>query len=111
MALASPDLTAYTATMNQAMVLTQDAIRQAVERPDREKTAPKKLPDTILCRLLGLSGLKWEEQHLLAPIWLSLHQQPDKTARGLVLQTFFKILANKHPRLVNSEAAHCSTTS
>jgi hypothetical protein len=83
--------------MNQAMVLAQDAIRQAVERPEREKTVPKKLPDTLLCRLLGLSGLGWEDQHLLAPIWLSLHQQPDKTGRGLVLQTFFQDLGEQAP--------------
>jgi hypothetical protein len=96
-ALASPDLAAYSATLNQAMVLAQDAIRQSVERPDREKTIPKKLPDTILCRLLGLSGLGWEDQHLLAPIWLSLHPQPHTTARGLVLQTFFQDLGKQAP--------------
>jgi hypothetical protein len=83
--------------MNQAMVLARDAIRQAIECSDREKTVSKKLPDTTLCRLLGLMGLGWEEQHLLAPIWLSLHQQLDKTARGLVLQTFFQDIGKQAP--------------
>jgi hypothetical protein len=54
------------------MVLAQDAIQQAVEHPNREKLIPKKLPDTVLCRLLGLSGLGWEDQHLLSPIGTQL---------------------------------------
>jgi hypothetical protein len=90
-------MTAYTATLNQAMVLAQDAIQQAVEHPNCKKTIPKKLPDTVLCQLLGLSRLGWEDQHLLSQIWLFLHQQPDKTAHGLVLQTFFQDLKKQAP--------------
>jgi hypothetical protein len=79
------------------MVLAQDVIRSAVEWFDRERAVPKRLPNTILCRLLGLSGLAWEDQSLLAPVWLLLHQQPDKAAKAMVLQAFFQDLGKQVP--------------
>jgi hypothetical protein len=87
----------HSATLHQAMVLAQDVIKSAVECSNRERTVAKRLLDTILCRLLGLSSLGWEDQSLLAPVWLTLHQQPDKASKAMVLRTFFQDLGKQVP--------------
>jgi hypothetical protein len=83
--------------LNHAISLAQDVIKANTERGDRERDSPKTLAEPLLCRLLGLSGLTWEEQDLLAPIWLQIRQQTDKTAKELVLQTFFQDLGKQLP--------------
>jgi hypothetical protein len=95
--LVSPTTPDHSATLHQAMVLAQDVIRSAVERTDWERNVPKCLPETLLCRLLRLSGLGWDEQVLLAPMWLAMHQQPDTASKAMVLRTFFKDLGKQVP--------------
>jgi hypothetical protein len=79
------------------MALAHDVIKSSMERSDRECTVAKRLPEGLLCNLLGLSGLAWDDQSLLAPVWLTLHQQPDKASKALVLRTFFQDLGKQEP--------------
>jgi hypothetical protein len=79
------------------MLLAQDVRTKTFKRTDREKTVAKRLPEATLCRLLGLSGLGWDDQALLAPVWLTLHQQSDKASREMVLRAFFQELGKKVP--------------
>ena len=79
--------------MQHAMSLAQDVIKASTERNDRDSEKVKTLPEPLLCRILGLSGLAWDEQHLMAPIWLQLRQQTDKPSKELVLRSFFQSLS------------------
>jgi hypothetical protein len=86
--------------LNHAISLAQDVIKANAERSDsrdRERETPKMIMEPLLCCLLGLSGLTWDEQALLAPIWLQLKQQTDKTAKEHVLQQFFQDLGKQLP--------------
>jgi hypothetical protein len=93
------------ATVHHALTLAQKVIENSVERTDREKTVPKRLPEATLCRLLGLSGLTWDEQDMLAPIWLTLHQQPDKVSKTNALRGFFQDLGEELPAFEQFENA------
>jgi hypothetical protein len=84
-------------TLAGAMALAQNCIQLSMERTDREKPATKSIPEALLCRLLGLSGLAWEDQALLAPLWLKLYQQPDKASKETVLRSFFQDLSKEVP--------------
>jgi hypothetical protein len=84
-------------SVNNMMRLAQNVIQSTVEKNDRERTTTKQIPDTLLHRLLGLSGLTWEDRELLAPIWQQLYQQPDKAAKEIVLQSFFQTLGAQVP--------------
>jgi hypothetical protein len=77
--------------------MAQEVIRGQAERTDREDGRKKQLPEAVLCRLLGLSGLAWEDQALLAPIWKTLYQQTDKAAKELALRSFFQDLGQQVP--------------
>ena len=83
--------------IQHALSLAQDVIKSHTERNDREKETPKPIPEPLLCRLLGLSGIAWEDQDLLAPFWNQLRQQTDKAAKELVLRNFFGSLATDVP--------------
>jgi hypothetical protein len=87
----------HTATIHQAMLLAQEVIKNSAERTNRERSKDKTLPETVLCRLLGLSGISWEDQGHLSPIWLKLHQQTDWAAKAMVLRAFFQDLGNQVP--------------
>jgi hypothetical protein len=80
-----------------AVVLAQDVIKYSLERSDWEKPSNRQVPETLLCCLLGLSGLTWNEQEKLPTIWLQLYQQTDKAAREMVLRTFFQDLGHHIP--------------
>lgn len=83
---------------HQTALLAQHVLQSVTERNDRERTAPtKQVPETLLCNLLGLSGLTWDERNLLAPIWQQLYQQPDKAAKEVVIRTFFQGLGAQCP--------------
>ena len=43
--------------------------------------------------MLGISGLAWDDRHLLAPIWTELYKQPNKSTCEVTLQTFFAELS------------------
>jgi hypothetical protein len=94
---AQRDTTHQHATLHQAMLLAQDVITKTFEQNNHEKTVAKRLLEAILCRLLGLSRLGWDNQALLAPVWLTLHQQSDKASREMVLRAFFQELGKKVP--------------
>jgi hypothetical protein len=94
---APPNTNHQHATLHQAMLLAQDVITKTFKRSDREKTVAKRLPEATLCRLLGLSGLGWDDQALLAPVWLKLYQQQDKASREMVLRAFFQELGKTVP--------------
>jgi hypothetical protein len=83
--------------LQHAMSLAHDVIKSATDRNDREKDSAKDIPEPLLCRLLGLSGLIWEDQHLLAPIWMQLLQHTDKPSKEMVLRSFFQDLAKTVP--------------
>ena len=83
--------------IQHALALAHDVIKSNTERNDREKETPKPIPEPLLCRLLGLSGITWEDQHLLTPLWNQLRQQTDKAAKELVLRNFFGSLAKEVP--------------
>jgi hypothetical protein len=59
--------------MQHTMLLAQNIIQKATEPTDRENAPIKPLPDPLLYQLLGLSGLTWEDQHLLSPVCTQLH--------------------------------------
>jgi hypothetical protein len=84
-------------SVNNMMLLAQNVIQSTVERNDRERTTTKQIPETLLHRLLGLSGLTWDERTLMAPIWHQLYQQPDKAAKETVLRSFFQTLGAQVP--------------
>jgi hypothetical protein len=90
---------ANTELCHQAVLLAHNVLQSVTERNDRERTAPatKQVPDTLLCNLLGLSGLTWDERDLLAPIWQQLYQQPDKAAKDIIIRTFFQGLGAQCP--------------
>ena len=73
----------------QLSAVAHSLIQSSIERTDTNPQTTKELPKALLCFLLGLSGLGWEERHLLAPIWQNLHRQPTKSTREVVLRTFF----------------------
>jgi hypothetical protein len=83
--------------IQHALSLAQDVIKSHSECNDREKETPKTIPGPLLCRLLGLSGLSWEDQDLFAPLWNQLRQQTDKATKELVLRNFFGSLAKEVP--------------
>jgi hypothetical protein len=85
------------AILQHAISLAHDVIKTSAERSDREKQPTKQLPEALLCRLLGLSGLGWDDNTLLAPIWQQLYQQTDKTAKEMVLRSFFQTLGKQVP--------------
>jgi hypothetical protein len=86
------------AAMTQMMAFAQEVINNSTEKADRERNKePKTLPETLLCRLLGLSGISWEDQAHLSPIWLTLHQQPDRATKAMALQVFFQNLGKQEP--------------
>ena len=58
---------------------------------------PKEIPENLQCFLLGISGLTWDEWHLLAPIWSELDRQPNKSTREVTLQMFFDNLSSQVP--------------
>jgi hypothetical protein len=78
--------------------MAQEVLRTHTKRGDKgEETKPRKMPEALLCRLLGLSGLGWDDQALLAPIWNKLFQQTDKTSKDLALRSFFQDLGQQVP--------------
>ena len=58
---------------------------------------PEGNAENLTCFLLGISGLTWDEQHLLAPIWNELYKQPNKSTRDIACQTFFEELSTQTP--------------
>ena len=72
-------------------------IQSTIERADNPRQTPKELPENVLCFLLGLSGLSWDERDLLAPIWSDLYKQPNKSTREVTLQSFFDELGAQVP--------------
>ena len=58
--------------MSHAISLAQDVIRANTESKDREKESSKQIPEPILCKILGLSGLHWEDRDLMAGLWHEL---------------------------------------
>jgi hypothetical protein len=82
---------------HQAVMLAHDVLKTVTEKNDRDRPSGKQLPDTLLCNLLGLSGLSWEERDLLAPVWQQLYQQPDKASKEVALRTFFQDLGTQCP--------------
>jgi hypothetical protein len=84
--------------MTQMMAFSQEVIKNSTKKVDREQSKDRKtLPKTLLCRLLGLSGISWEDQAHLSPIWLTLHQQPDRAMKAMALPVFFQNLGNQEP--------------
>jgi hypothetical protein len=84
-------------TVRDAMRLAHAVVQSSADRPSREPTKDKTMPETTLCRLLGLSSLTWADREHLAPIWQKLHQQPDRHAKGMVLRAFFQQLGKQDP--------------
>lgn len=82
---------------HQAVLLAHNVLQTVTERTDRERSTGKQIPDTLLCNLLGLSGLSWDERDMLAPIWQQLYQQPDKASKEVALRTFFQGLGAQCP--------------
>jgi hypothetical protein len=83
--------------ITNAVVLAQDVIKYQLEKSDRDRPAPKQIPEMLLCRLLGLCGLPWDERSELPAIWQKLYQQADKGAKEAVLRVFFQELGKKVP--------------
>jgi hypothetical protein len=63
----------------------------------KERSTGKQVPETLLCNLLGLSRLSWDEQDLLSFIWQQLYQQPNKGSKEVALRTFFQELGMQCP--------------
>ena len=57
----------------QLSAVAHSLIQSSIEFTDTNPQTPKELPETQLCFLLGLRGLRWDERPLLAPIWQNLH--------------------------------------
>ena len=89
--------TAQTELCHQAVLLAQNVLQTVTERTDRERSTSKTVPEALLCNLVGLSGLSWDDRDMLAPIWKQLYQQPDKAAKEVALRTFFQDLGKQCP--------------
>ena len=72
-------------------------IQNTIERTNTTRPSQKEMPKNLTCFLLGISGLTWDEQHLLAPIWNELYKQPNKLTQEVALQTFFEELSAQTP--------------
>ena len=62
----------------QTMQMAQSLINCDMDHTDPTHHAPKQLPEDIVCHLLGLCGLTWENCDQLPKIWQSHHQQTDQ---------------------------------
>jgi hypothetical protein len=83
----------------QTMQMAQSLIDRDVDRSDPARRAPKQLPEDIVCHLLGLCGLPWDDRDQLPKIWQSLHQQTDQKGRDVALRRFFQQLGETCPDL------------
>ena len=57
----------------QLSAAAHQLIQSAVEQSNTSRTMPKEIPENLQCFLLSISGLTWDEWHLLAPIWSELY--------------------------------------
>ena len=81
----------------QLSAATHQLIQSAVKCSDTTRTMPNEIPENLTCFLLGISGLTWEEKHLLAPIWSELYKQPNKSTCEVTLQMSFDDLSTQVP--------------
>ena len=81
----------------QLSAAAHSLIQSAIERTDTTRATTKEIPENLTCFLLGISGLAWDDRHLLAPIWTELYKQPNKSTREVTLQTFFAELSAQVP--------------
>jgi hypothetical protein len=80
-----------------AILLAQNVIQMAMECNDCNKELAKPILELLLCRILGLSGLTWEDQHLLSPVWMQLRQHSNKPSKENILRSFFQDMAKNVP--------------
>ena len=62
----------------QTMQMAQSLINHDMDHTNPTHHAPKQLPEDIICHLLGLCGLTWDNRNQLPKIWQSLQQQADQ---------------------------------
>ena len=83
----------------QSLQMAQSLINRDMDCTNPTCHMPKQLPEDVVCHLLGLCGLTWDNHDQLPKFWQSLHQQADQKGQDIALHRFFQQLGETCPDL------------